>query len=135
MMEKVTLNIPSLYGDHHVLAVRDILGKISGVEDVYASSAFKQVAVTFDPAKTKPADFESALAAEGYAVGDAGQPQATIETPALRWKGGAQFVIASGLAESVRFSAPPVNYGAGGPRPCPGFEFRTFAGGQHPGDD
>jgi copper chaperone CopZ len=133
-MEKVTLNVPGLYGDHHVLAIRDILGKISGVEDVYASSAFKQVAVTFDPAKAQPADFEGALAAEGYAVGEEALPEAAVETPAQRWRGGAQFVVAAGMAETVRFEAPPVNFGVGGPRPCPGFEFRTFAGGQHPGD-
>ncbi len=115
-----------------MLAVRDILGKLNGVEDVYASSAFKLVVVTFDPAKAKQADFEQALAAEGYPTGD-------VEThdnasPAPR-RGGAQFVVASGLAQSVRFEAPPVAYGPGGPRPCPGFEFRTFAGGQHPGDE
>ncbi len=131
-MEKVTLNVPGMYGDHHVLAVRDILGKLPGVEDIFATSAFKQVMVTFDPAKAKPADFESALAAEGY-LHDQLWPEITDEIKAKK-QGGSQFVVASGIAESVRFEAPPVNWGAGGPRPCPGFEFRTFAGG-HPGDE
>jgi copper chaperone CopZ len=132
-MEKVTLNVPGMYGDHHVLAVRDILGKIPGVENVYASSAFKQVVVWFDPVKAKPADFERALAAEGY-MGDGLWPEVTDEIKGQR-HGGSQFVVAAGIAESVRFEAPPVNWGTGGPRPCPGFEFRTFAGGQHPGDE
>ena len=133
-MDKVTLNVPGMYGDHHVLAVRDILGGLPGVEDIYASSAFKQVVVKFDPAKAKPADFESALAAQGYGPSDESAPVVVIETPAQRWHGGSQFVVASGIADSVSFEAPPVNWGAGGPRPCPGFEFRTFAGG-HPGDE
>jgi len=133
-MEKVTLNVPGMYGDHHVLAVRDILGRLPGVEDIYASSAFKQVVVKFDPAKAKPADFEGALSAQGYGQNEEPAPAVVIETPAQRWQGGAQFVVASGIADSVRFEAPPVNWGAGGPRPCPGFEFRTFAGG-HPGDE
>ena len=133
-MDKVTLNVPGMYGDHHVLAVRDILGGLPGVEDIYASSAFKQVVVKFDPAKAKPADFESALAAQGYGPSKESAPAVVIETPAQRWQAGAQFVVASGIADSVRFEAPPMNWGAGGPRPCPGFEFRTFAGG-HPGDE
>lgn len=131
-MDKVTLNVPGMYGDHHVLAVRDILGKLPGVENIFATSAFKQVVVTFDPAKAKPADFESALSAEGY-MDELQWPEVTDAIKAQK-HGGSQFVVASGIAESVRFEAPPVNWGSGGPRPCPGFEFRTFAGG-HPGDE
>jgi len=116
-----------------VLAVRDLLGKLSGVENIYATSAFKQVVVTFDPAKAKSADFEKALKAEGYMESEA-RPEITDAIKAQR-HGGSQFVVASGIAETVRFEAPPVNWGAGGPRPCPGFEFRTFAGGGHPGDE
>ena len=132
-MDKVTLSVPGMYGDHHVLAVRDLLGKLPGVENIYATSAFKQVVVTFDPAKSKPADFENMLKAEGYMESEA-RPDITDAIKAQR-HGGSQFVVASGMAESVRFEAPPVNWGAGGPRPCPGFEFRTFAGGVHPGDE
>jgi len=132
-MEKVTLNVPGMYGDHHVLAVRDLLGKLPGVENIFATSAFKQVVVTFDPAKSKLADFEKVLKAEGYMESEA-RPDITDTIKAQR-HGGSQFVVASGIAETVRFEAPPVNWGAGGPRPCPGFEFRTFAGGGHPGDE
>jgi hypothetical protein len=133
-MDKVVLNVPGMYGDHHVLAVRDMLGKLPGVENILATSAFKQVIVWYDAAKAKPADFESVLAAQGYGQSEEPAPVVVIETPAQRWQAGAQFVVASGIADSVRFEAPPMNWGAGGPRPCPGFEFRTFAGG-HPGDE
>ena len=134
-MDKVVLNVPGMYGDHHVLAVRDMLGQLPGVENILATSAFKQVIVWFDPAKASPGDFESVLQTQGYRVGEGQPAEPEIETPTKRWQGGAQFVVASGLAESARFSAPPINWGAGGPQPCPGFEFRTFAGGRHPGDD
>ncbi len=132
-MEKVSLSVPGMYGDHHVLAIRDLLGQLPGVDNIYASSAFKAVVVTYDPAKASPADFEKALAAEGYTMGEAVDPGG--DGVALKPHGGAQFVVASGMAETVRFTAPPLNTGSGGPRPCPGFEFRTFAGGKHPGDE
>ena len=132
-MEKVVLSVPGMYGDHHVLAVRDILGKLPGVENVLATSAFKQVVVWYDSAKAQPADFEKMLSAEGY-MNENAWPDITDEVKGKQ-HGGSQFVVASGIAESVRFEAPPVNWGAGGPRPCPGFEFRTFAGGVHPGDE
>ena len=131
-MDKVTLNVPGMYGDHHVLAVRDILGKLPGVENILATSAFKQVVVWYDAAKAQPTDFENVLAAEGYMQDQA--PLVTDEYKAHK-RGGSQFVVASGIAESLRFEAPPVNWGTSGPRPCPGFEFRTFAGGGHPGDE
>ena len=104
-MEKVALNVPGMYGDHHVLAVRDLLGKLPGVENIYATSAFKQVVVTFDPAKAKSADFEKVLKAEGYMESE---PWPAI-TDAVKGQrhGGSQFVVASGIAETVRFAAPP----------------------------
>ena len=54
MMEKITVDLPTMYGDHHVTDVRRILLALPGVEDVYASSAFRLVEVTFDPTKTSP---------------------------------------------------------------------------------
>lgn len=130
-MEKLNLNIPAMYGDHHVLAVRRLLEALPGVESVYASSAFKHVVVTFDPAKTSPAAIEQALKDNGYVPG--------ADMPAPVWKPvqqeGPRFVRASGLAQMTSFMVPAMPMGAGAPRPCPGFEFREFApGGGHPGD-
>ena len=73
-MEKVVLEVPTLWADHHVLKVRDALASLEGVEDVYASSAWKQVLVSYDPGKTDPAAIESALAEAGYRVGEGEVP-------------------------------------------------------------
>ena len=50
-MEKITISAPAMYGDHHVVEVRRILLETPGVEDVYASSCFQAVEVTFDPTR------------------------------------------------------------------------------------
>ena len=76
-MEKVVLNVPSLWADHHVLKVRDVLVALEGVEDVYASSAWKQVLVSFDPTKLQPSAIEKTLAEAGYSVGEGELPVLT----------------------------------------------------------
>jgi copper chaperone CopZ len=69
-MEALTLDLPSMYADHHVLAVREALASISGVEDVVASSARKQVSLSYDPGKVKPEAIQSKLEEAGYGVND-----------------------------------------------------------------
>jgi len=69
-MEKAVFNVPKMYADHHVEAVRNALVRLQGVEDVYASSAFKQVVVTYNPKRLNPSAIEEALKAAGYAPGD-----------------------------------------------------------------
>ncbi len=71
-MDKVVLEVPALWADHHVLKVRDALTGLEGVNDVYASSAWKQVLVSYDSAKTDPAAIEQTLAEAGYPVGEGG---------------------------------------------------------------
>ena len=65
-MERAVFVVPRLYADHHVLAVREVLAKIPGVQDVYASSALKRVAVAFDPALTSAETIKGALVQAGY---------------------------------------------------------------------
>ena len=60
-MTKVTLDVPTLWADHHVLKVREALFSLDGVDDVVASSAWKQVLVTYNSKKTKKAEIEKAL--------------------------------------------------------------------------
>ena len=74
-MEDLILEVPSLYGDHHVLRVRDALTALEGVGDVYASSAWRQVIVTFDPKKIKAAEIEAALSQAGHAPGPGTTPE------------------------------------------------------------
>jgi len=49
-MEKFVINLPAMYGDHHVTEVRRILMGLPGVSSVFASSAFKSAEISFDPA-------------------------------------------------------------------------------------
>ncbi|MCL4303859.1 MAG: helix-turn-helix domain-containing protein [Anaerolineae bacterium] len=65
-MEKVTISVPAMYGDHHVLEVRGLLLKLAGVAEVNASSCFQMVAVTFDPAKVTVPQIKATLEEGGY---------------------------------------------------------------------
>jgi copper chaperone CopZ len=79
-MEKLSIDLPTLYGDHHVIEVRRILLEIPGVEDVYASSAFRLVEVTYDPAKVPPEALLTKLEEAGYS-GDLPVPVEVGATP------------------------------------------------------
>jgi copper chaperone CopZ len=65
-METITVDLPTMYGDHHVADVRRILLAMPGVEDVYASSAFRVVRARIDPAKVSEGDIRAALSEAGY---------------------------------------------------------------------
>lgn len=65
-METAVIEIPTMYGDHHVLEVRKILLAIPGVNDVYASSNFGVVKVTFDPSLTNELEIKMKLDEAGY---------------------------------------------------------------------
>jgi copper chaperone CopZ len=64
-----TLPVPSMYADHHVVAVREALGALPGVENIQASAAFKEVTVEHTGKVTKKALTE-ALEKAGYSVGE-----------------------------------------------------------------
>jgi copper chaperone CopZ len=68
-METVTIDLPAMYGDHHVIEVRRILLEMPGVEDVYASSAFLAAEITFDPAQVSEEAIRARLEEAGY-LGD-----------------------------------------------------------------
>ncbi len=65
-MASLSLELPSMYGDHHVLEVRRILLGFEGVKDVYASSGFRVVEVEYDSKKTPKKDLVAALESAGY---------------------------------------------------------------------
>ncbi|HEY64952.1 MAG TPA: heavy-metal-associated domain-containing protein [Caldilineae bacterium] len=77
-MEKIVLDVPLMWADHHVLKVKEALAKLEGVEDTYASSAWKQVLVTYDPSKVDRAAIEKVLADAGYPVGQ-GEPPLLVQ--------------------------------------------------------
>ncbi|MHB1293422.1 MAG: heavy-metal-associated domain-containing protein [Anaerolineae bacterium] len=65
-MTKWTVSLPSMYADHHVLSVREVLDSLAGVSQVVASSAKKQVTLTYDEAIVTPERISEALSAAGY---------------------------------------------------------------------
>lgn len=69
-MEKTIIDVPKMYADHHVQLVRDALLQLDGIEEVYASSSFRRVAVTYNPKRLDAAAIEKALAEAGYAPGE-----------------------------------------------------------------
>lgn len=77
-MEQIILTVPTMWADHHVINVKRLLSPISGVENVYASSAFKQVLIEFDPAKTSADALVKVLTEAGYAPGE---EEVVAETP------------------------------------------------------
>jgi copper chaperone CopZ len=68
-MDQLTLTIPGLYADHHVMQVRQSLLPLKGVETVVASAAFKELTVEFDPAKITRDEIVDAVTRAGYPPG------------------------------------------------------------------
>ena len=122
-MEKLILNLPTMYGDHHVIEVRRILLEMPGIEDVYASSAFQVVEVTYDPKKLDAKKIKGSLEAAGY-VEDLPLP---VETGAAAYGQGhgskntffrhtaayEQTKKVVGFAQNVSYTGQPL-------WPCPG---------------
>ena len=65
-MKTVTFQVPAMYGDHHVVEVRRVLAEIPGVQDIYASSAFRVVQVAYDESQTNDLDIQAKLDNAGY---------------------------------------------------------------------
>ena len=65
-MKVLTLELPVMYGDHHVLEVRRLLLEMPGVEDVYASSSFHAAEVSYDPDQISEAKIIAKLDKVGY---------------------------------------------------------------------
>jgi copper chaperone CopZ len=68
-MAKVTISVPKMFADHHVLKVKDALSALDGVGGVVASSAWRAVIVAYDEAKANASDIEAALTKAGYEPG------------------------------------------------------------------
>src|SRR4030065_331246 len=94
-MKTYTLDLPTLYGDHHVIEVRRILLALPGVQDVYASSAFQVVEVTYDPDQINDLEIAVKLDAAGYL----GEWTAPIES------GATAYHSAAGLQPYFRYTA------------------------------
>lgn len=65
-MKTIAYDVPSLYGDHHVTEIRSLLLAIPGVKEVYASSSFQIVEVTYDSQMVNDLQIAMALDEKGY---------------------------------------------------------------------
>jgi hypothetical protein len=124
-MATLTLELPMLYGDHHVAEVHALLDALPGVTKVYASSAWKLVQVEYDPDQIQPEAVRRALLQRGYSSERSGLPLVSARTRDLT-----DFAVGPGTTEQFvehlsAWTAP----GA----PCPGFEIRQ-PGEVHPAD-
>jgi len=75
-MNTLVMDVPAMYGDHHVLRVRQALLAVKGVDEVTASAARRSVAVKFDETFASADSIGSALTEAGYppnAIGPASQ--------------------------------------------------------------
>jgi copper chaperone CopZ len=70
-MERLTLTLPAMWADHHVLAVRAALADMPGVADTQASARDFTVQVAFDPTTTTSEAVAAKLAEAGYTPGAA----------------------------------------------------------------
>ncbi|MGB3714534.1 MAG: heavy-metal-associated domain-containing protein [Candidatus Promineifilaceae bacterium] len=120
-MNTLSLDLPSMYGDHHVTEVRHLLLELSGVSEVYASSGFQVVEIQYDEAKLNPDEIRAVLGEAGYL----GELQVMVEQGAVedRENGDKPFFRQTvayeqtgssiGFAQQVPFSGRPL-------WPCPG---------------
>jgi hypothetical protein len=82
MMTKVSFPAPALYGDHHVQEVRRILLALPGVIEIYASSCFRVIEVSFDPLQVSAEEIASRLEKAGYLADLPTMGEMTGPTPA-----------------------------------------------------
>ena len=113
------VELPAMYGDHHVIEVRRLLLEMPGVQDVYASSAFHVVEVTYDPTKVQPGQIHSRLDEAGYL----GELDVVMETGVAANDGKSAFFRHTAVFEQTRQSVSFGQMVAYSGRPlwqCPG---------------
>ena len=119
-MEIKTFESPALYGDHQVSEVRRILLELTGVSEVYASSAFQVIEVKYDPAKINAEQITACLEEAGYL----GEVPMLIETGiAVEKIGGDHFFRHKAVYETIKGTvsfAQRVDYNGRPLWPCPG---------------
>jgi copper chaperone CopZ len=119
-MKSLTIELPAMYGDHHVVEVRKLLGELPGVEVTYASSAFRVVELCYDPESQTEEKIRAVLEEAGY-IGELPLPVET-DIPATE-NNGASFFRHTQVYETMRSTVSftqNVNYSGRPLWPCPG---------------
>ena len=73
-MKTFQIDLPTMFGDHHVLEVRRIMLELPGIDDLYASSAFQTLQISFDDEILKEEEIIKKLEDAGY-LGDLQIPE------------------------------------------------------------
>lgn len=122
-MKTLSLDVPAMYGDHHVVEVRRLLTQLPGVETVYASSAFRVVEVAFNEKLQGEETLRKILGEAGY-LADLEAPMET-GTPADGSGNGATWFRHTAARERIEDTvAFEQHVPHRGPAlwPCPGME-------------
>ncbi len=82
-MKQLILEMPTMYADHHVLKVRETLEGLKGIEEAYASSAWKKLMISYEEKSIKPAEIEEALTKAGYPPGE-GETPILVEASSIK---------------------------------------------------
>jgi len=123
-MEVLSLELPAMYGDHHVVEVRRLLFEIPGIEDVYASSGFHAAEISYDPDKTSEKEIIAKLDEVGYIgelpipveTGVAAYQKGKVDTSLFRYStANKQTLDVMGFAQKVSHQGRAL-------WPCPGME-------------
>jgi len=121
-LQNETISLPAMYGDHHVVEVRQIVNALPGVKEVRASASRRKVFIAFNPAQVTLQAISAALAQGGFVPG---------ATPAETSGAGDSLpIVAAADQVDIRESkySPPPAFGV-----CPGLETR-YVGSDHPAD-
>jgi copper chaperone CopZ len=73
-MKTFQIELPKMFGDHHVIAVRKILLELPGIDEVYASSSFQTLQLSYDQEKLSEEEILAKLEETGY-LGEMQTPQ------------------------------------------------------------
>ena len=84
-VNRIILDIPKLYGDHHVAPIQQLLANRPGVEKVWITPAHRQVYVNFTPDKVGEAQIRAWLVEGGYPPADTPTPVPARPIKDLGW--------------------------------------------------
>ena len=120
--QKESISLPAMFGDHHVVAVRQIVSALPGVKEVQASASRRKILVTFNRAQLTVEAILAALSQHGFAPG--ASPTAAVGA------GDNLPIVAAADQVDIREAkySPPPAFGV-----CPGLETR-YVGADHPAD-
>jgi len=73
-MKTFQIELPKMFGDHHVIAIRKILLELPGIDEIYASSSFQTLQLNYDEEKLTEGEVLAKLEEAGY-LGEMQTPQ------------------------------------------------------------